>query len=165
MGREAGRCRARGTGCGLEGVRRWRGELGWDASPTWTWRLRWEGREEREDGTIHRGRMSVVDLIHRPTSRTTLKARVYFFNSREADLSTGMEEIGPGVVYPRLAGNAGDLRGTPGTRWVLGWTQSWGSHGRWWVKLEETRRPADNDGAGSSRRAWHLQWDEWWGGK
>lgn len=147
------------------GVRRARGELRWKASPFWTWGLRGDLREERREGTVFRGRMTVWEAIHRPSDRAFFRARVYFFNAREVDLSTGLEEIWPGVVYPRLAGNTGDLRGAPGTRWVLWWARRETKTGGWWVKTDWTDRPAGADGAGDRRWAWHFQWDERWGGK
>jgi len=153
-----------------ETTRRLRATVQWRAGPRVQATLRREVREERVKafGEKATGRMWVADAVFSPTRTTTLKVRTYFFDSRDAFLTTGPEEIWDGVVYPRLAGNLGSLRGAPGTRMYAIVRQTLGKHGRLWMKLEITRRPETAEGRAGEpsppRRAWHVQWDERWGG-
>lgn len=151
-----------------EKTQRARMGLQWKASPRWTWGLRRDVRWEKTPalGARHRGSLWAVDTVVAPDRKTSIKARMYVFDSPAAFLTTGPEEIWDGVVYDRLAGNAGRLRGRPGTRLTVIARRDWGGL-RLWAKWETTRRSADAEGrAGDGdppRRAWHLQMETRWG--
>lgn len=151
-----------------ERTQKWRGAISWDPSPTLRWTVRHDLRLERTPALDKKadGRLWVGDVQWTPRSGTRIKARTYFFHSPEAYLTTGPEEIWDGVVYDRLAGNVGNLRGAPGTRMYLIVGQEWGPF-RFWAKGEVTRRPAPSEGRATvsspSRRAWHVQADVRWG--
>lgn len=152
----------------FHGTQKWRGAVSWEPTRQVRWTLRHDLRCERTPALEEKasGRMWVADAQFTPRAGTRLKARTYFFNSPEAYLTTGPEEIWDGVVYDRLAGNLGSLRGSPGTRMYLIAGQEWRSL-RFWAKGEVTRRPAQAEGraenSAPARRAWHVQVDAHWG--
>lgn len=117
-------------------------------------------------GARHRGSLWAVDTAVAPDRKTSIKARVYVFDSPVAFLTTGPEEIWDGVVYDRLAGNAGRLQGRPGTRLTVIARRDWGGL-RLWAKWETTRRSAEAEDrvpeGDPPRRAWHLQMETRWG--
>lgn len=151
-----------------ENTQRARLALAWKVSARWSWGLRYDERRERIPALPERRRGSLwaVDAGFAPDRRTVVKGRVYLFDSPEAYLTTGPEEIWDGVVYDRLAGNLGQLRGTPGTRLYLIARRDWGGL-RLWAKWEVTRRAADAedrvDDGDLARHAWHLQVETRWG--
>ncbi|MBL0059725.1 MAG: hypothetical protein IPP35_11625 [Elusimicrobia bacterium] len=153
-----------------ERTQKWRGAVAWDPTPGVRWTLRHDLRLERTPafGVSQSGRMWVADAAFAPHPGTRIKVRTYFFNSPEAYLTTGPEEIWDGVVYDRLAGNQGNLRGSPGTRTYVIFGQNIGLS-RLWGKFEITSRPEQAEGRSSNpapaRRAWHVQWDGRWGPK
>ncbi len=142
--------------------------LQWKASPRWTWGLRHDERWEKTSGAgeRHRGALWAVDAALAPDRKTSIKARVYVFDSPTAFLTTGPEEIWDGVVYDRLAGNTGRLQGRPGARVYVIARRDWGGL-RLWAKWETTRRAADAedrvDDGDLPRHAWHLQAETRWG--
>lgn len=149
-------------------TQKWRGSISWEPTRNVRWTLRHDIRQERTPALNEKafGRMWVADALFVPRPKTRIKVRTYFFNSPEAYLTTGPEEIWDGVVYDRLAGNLGSLRGTPGTRMYLIAGQEWGPL-RFWGKYEVTSRSAQAEGrsdpSAPARRAWHLQVDSLWG--
>jgi hypothetical protein len=149
-------------------TQKWRGAIGWEPTRRTRWTLRYDARLEDTPalGQAATGRMWVADAVFKPRPDTRIKVRTYFFNSPEAYLTTGPEEIWDGVTYSRLAGNLGSLRGTPGTRTYLMLGQTWGAF-RFWGKYEVTSRPAQAEGRtevqAPARRAWHIQMDARWG--
>lgn len=153
-----------------ERTQKWRGAISWEPTPSVRWTLRHDLRMERTPALNDSayGRLWVADALFVPRPKTRLKVRTYFFNSPEAYLTTGPEEIWDGVVYDRLAGNLGNLRGAPGTRTYAILGQEWGPL-RFWGKYEITLRPAPSEGraevSAPARRAWHLQVDGRWGSK
>ncbi|MBK8575669.1 MAG: hypothetical protein IPN90_08330 [Elusimicrobia bacterium] len=153
-----------------QGTQKWRGAVSWEPTRKVRWTLRHDLRLERTPALDKKasGRMWVADAQFTPRPGTRIKVRTYFFNSPEAYLTTGPEEIWDGVVYDRLAGNLGNLRGSPGTRMYLIAGQEWGPL-RFWGKYEVTNRPAPSEGraevSAPARRAWHIQVDGRWGGK
>lgn len=140
----------------------------WKTGPVWTWSLRYDERWERTPAfeTKSRGSLWMFDAVAAPGPRTSIKGRVYVFNSPSAYLTTGPEEIWDGVVYDRLAGNLGNLRGAPGTRLYVIVRHAFRAV-RVWVKFENTRRPAEADDrvpeGDPPRQAWHLQLETHWG--
>lgn len=152
-------------------TRRWRGSIEWTRRPRWTWEFRADEREERVRSfrRVDRGRLWSIGARWRPASHTTLKGRFYVFDSPKAYLTTGPEEIWDGVVYPRLAGNLGSLRGDPGTRFYLIFKRDWWDRLTAWLKWEVTHRPAAEEGrtgsAAAPRQAWHLEVSGRWGEK
>ncbi|MBL8023721.1 MAG: hypothetical protein JNK54_05495 [Elusimicrobia bacterium] len=155
---------------GTARTQKWRGAVGWEPTRRTQWSLRHDIRLEETPlvGRKVTGRMWVADAVFKPRPGTRIKLRTYFFNSPEAYLTTGPEEIWDGVVYDRLAGNLGSLRGTPGTRTYLIVGQTLGSF-RFWGKYEITSRPAQaesrEDPPAPPRRAWHVQVEARWGKK
>lgn len=153
-----------------ETTQRARIAFAWKVSPRWSWGLRYDERRERVPALheLRRGSLWAVDAGVTPDRRTAIKGRVYLFDSPEAYLTTGPEEIWDGVVYDRLAGNLGQLRGTPGTRMYLIVRRDWGGL-RLWAKWEVTRRAAAAedrvDDGDLARHAWHLQAETRWGRK
>ena len=151
-----------------ERTQKWRGAISWEPTGKVRWTLRHDIRQERTPALDEKafGRMWVADALFVPRPKTRIKVRTYFFNSPEAYLTTGPEEIWDGVVYDRLAGNLGSLRGAPGTRMYFIAGQEWGPF-RFWGKYEITTRPTQAEGRtepqAPSRRAWHLQADARWG--
>lgn len=151
-----------------ERTQKWRGAVSWEPTPAVRWTLRYDIRLERTPALNEKatGRLWVADALFVPRPKTRIKVRTYFFNSPEAYLTTGPEEIWDGVVYDRLAGNLGNLRGAPGTRTYVILGQEWGPL-RFWGKYEVTNRPAPSEGraevSAPARRAWHLQVDGRWG--
>lgn len=152
-------------------TRRWRGALEWARSSRWTWDFRADEREERVRPfqRLERGRLWSFGGRWRPDPHTTLQGRFYVFDSPKAYLTTGPEEIWDGVVYPRLAGNLGSLRGSPGTRFHVIFKREWGDRLTAWLKWEVTHRPAAEEGRTESsavpRQAWHLEVAGRWGEK
>lgn len=151
-----------------ERTQKWRGAVSWAPARGVRWTVRHDIRLERTPALNEKanGRLWVADALFVPRPKTRIKVRTYFFNSPEAYLTTGPEEIWDGVIYDRLAGNLGNLRGSPGTRTYVILGQEWGSL-RFWGKYEMTNRPAQSEGradvSAPARRAWHLQVDGRWG--
>jgi hypothetical protein len=145
-------------------TQKWRAAVSWAPAPSVRWTVRRDERIERVDSLGEKavGRLWLADAVAQPWNKTRVKVRAYFFNSPEAYLTTGPEEIWDGVVYDRLAGNLGNLRGDPGTRIYLIAGQEWGP-ARFWGKIEMTQRASVSDGRTDSstpdRRAWHVQSD------
>lgn len=148
-------------------TQKWRAAAVWAPTPGIRWTVRRDERIERESSNDSKavGRLWMVDTAAQPGTKTRVKVRAYFFNSPEAYLTTGPEEIWDGVVYDRLAGNLGNLRGAPGTRVYLIAGQEWGP-ARLWGKIELTQRSAsptgESDGSTTARRGWHFQTDIRW---
>lgn len=147
-------------------TQKWRASVSWAPAPSMRWTVRRDERVERMSSLNEKavGRLWMADAAVQPWKKTRVKVRAYFFNSPEAYLTTGPEEIWDGVVYDRLAGNLGNLRGDPGTRMYLIAGQEWGP-ARLWGKIEMTQRSTPTDGSDASplsRRAWHLQADVRW---
>jgi hypothetical protein len=91
--------------------------------------------------------------------------RYYIFNSPEAYLTTGVEEIWSGVPYYQFAGGMNSLRGTPGTRFVLTVKERVGKSLTFWMKYDLNRRPGNSSlgKVNASRHGFHLQGDYAWG--
>ncbi len=154
-----------------------RGELSWRSEAAGL-RFRYETREEEnvDDGSRAVGQLLMGDAFYKPTEGLTLKARFYAFDSPDANLTTGVEEIWDGVIYNRLAGAMNDLRGAPGTRFYLIVEQKIGKSWNLWLKYDVNRRESRFFSAGSSRadreqsafgavrQGFHLQLDCKWGG-
>lgn len=154
----------------VQKTEKWRAALTYKVTPRFRWTLRHDVRREQTPDLdeTHTGRFWSLDTVVKPWKNTTLKARAYFFNSPDAYLTTGPEEIWDGVVYPRLAGNLGNLRGAPGTRMYVCFRQKI-QNSQLWAKYEITRRPASaesrTDPSALARRAWHVEWETAWGKK
>ncbi|MBP9128516.1 MAG: hypothetical protein KBG07_07095 [Elusimicrobia bacterium] len=150
-----------------ETTQKWRAAVSWAPTSAVRWTVRRDERIERVSSGDEKavGRLWLAEAVAQPWNKTRVKVRAYFFNSPEAYLTTGPEEIWDGVVYDRLAGNLGNLRGDPGTRIYLIAGQEWGP-ARFWGKIEMTQRavPADGgaDASTADRRAWHVQSDIRW---
>lgn len=153
-----------------------RGEISW-RTPAAGLRLRYETRAEDNLGTGARaiGRLLMSDAYYRPTDDLTIKARFYAFDSPDAYLTTGVEEIWDGVIYNRLAGAMNELRGPPGTRFYLIVEQKVGKSWNLWMKYDINRRTSDflspdpsrvdkeRSSFGAVRQGFHLQLDCRWG--
>ncbi|MBI4396407.1 MAG: helix-hairpin-helix domain-containing protein [Elusimicrobia bacterium] len=138
--------------------------------------LRYETRHETfPPGKGRFGDLWMADLRFRVKEDLMLAARTYVFDSPQAYLNTGVEEIWDGVVYNRLAGAMNSLRGSPGTRFVVTLRQEIGPRVSAWLKYDVTRRPGDLNTRQASlteqekrafsatRQGFHIQLDYRWG--
>lgn len=161
----------------LREVRRFRYQLSWRAAPSLRWVARYETRREDTPGLGEKafGHLLMGGARWEATPALALNARLYVFDSPEADLNTGVEEIWNRTTYHRLAGNMNSLQGTPGSRFCLTIRQKVGGDTEAWLKFDVNSRPADLDGGpgslaegerrafGAVRHGFHLQLDHRWG--
>jgi hypothetical protein len=133
------------------------------ASPQLEGKLRYERREENSPVFSKRvsGDLWMGELRGHPRPSLTVTTRYYIFDSPEAYLTTGVEEIWSGVPYYQFAGSLNSLRGTPGTRFVFMVKQAFGRSLNLWMKYDLNRRPGDlsTGKAGGSRHGFHVQVD------
>jgi len=134
---------------------------------------RWEEVEGRDGRAF--GYYLMGDVVHPLTPALAVNARVYFFDSPAAALSTGVEDIWGRVPYYRFAGNMNDLQGTPGTRFYVSVRQRLGRNADLWMKADVNRRPDDLSGIqptrssqeskafSAARHGFHAQLDIRWG--
>ncbi|HRY29788.1 MAG TPA: helix-hairpin-helix domain-containing protein [Elusimicrobiota bacterium] len=161
----------------LKDVQKFRYQVTWTASSQVRYRVRYETRYEDvpEYPTRAFGHLVMGDVKYKPTRDLTLNARVYFFDSPTASLTTGVEEIWDKTVYYRLAGAMNSLKGDPGTRFYLIAKQRLGRDLSVWMKYDVNYRPgktrsiertvSDQESAafGSTRQGFHMQVDYKWG--
>jgi hypothetical protein len=152
-----------------ERTQKWRGAVSWAPARGVRWTVRHDIRLERTPALNEKanGRLWVADALFVPRPKTRIKVRTYFFNSPEAYLTTGPEEIWDGVDLRSIGREPRAIcAASPGTRTYVILGQEWGSL-RFWGKYEMTNRPAQSEGradvAAPARRAWHLQVDGRWG--
>jgi hypothetical protein len=162
---------------GWEDVQRYRYQITWTASRAFQLRLRHETRfeEVHSSGEKAAGRLLMGEIQARPFEDLVLKARLYFFDSPQAFLTAGAEEIWDNVYYDRLAGGLGNFRGTPGTRFAWMMKQTFGPGLQLWLKYDVNHRPSDLTTPPASpskqedqvftaiRQGFHLQMDYRWG--
>ncbi len=155
---------------------RFRVQFKWHPSGWVRYLMRWESRIERtpSEGERASGRSLMGDVQYRPTQDLMLNARVYFFNSPQAYLTTGSEEIWDNIYYFQLAGGLGSLRGTPGSRYYFIVQQNIGTQMKVWMKYDVNRRPKDlsaiqvsqtlqeTKAFAAARHGFHLQIDYKW---
>jgi hypothetical protein len=145
---------------GPETIRRARLESQWQASSQWRLRWRQDVRWERRplSGERAEGRSLMVEGRWSPSDRCSWTVRQYVFDSPDAYLTSGVEEIWNGVASDSLAGGMGSFRGASGERWAFIFRRKWGESIKVWAKYDTNRRWKGAD-AGDSRHGWHLQTD------
>jgi hypothetical protein len=159
-------------------TQKFRYQVTWRAAREVRYRVRYETRyedtpelERRDNGYLVMG-----DVLYKPVRSLTLNLRGYYFDSPNANLSTGVEEIWNRVVYYRLAGAMNNLRGAPGTRFYLIAKQDIGPDLDVWFKYDVNHRPSSQTQPrntlsaledalfGGTRHGFHVQADYKWGG-
>lgn len=143
---------------------KFRGQLTWRPDRRLRFITRYEEKSQRlRGGPGARGHLLMGDVTFKPWAGTMFNARMYVFESPNADLTTGVEEIWNNVVYARLAGGMQDLRGAPGTRFYLIVKQSLGRSLDFWFKFDQTNRQIRYGPPTASRHGLHAQLDYRWG--
>ncbi len=148
---------------GQEIVRRMRVETSWKASASARFRMRYDVRWERTPfvGRRAEGRLIMGEVLWRPEGVWSLSGRCYAFQSPEASLTSGVEEIWDGVVSPLVPGGMGNFQGASGERYVLVFRRRWGEGLRSWISWGENRRWRGAS-VRDDRRSWRLQTDFSW---
>jgi hypothetical protein len=145
---------------GSETVRKLRGETVWRPEDALRLRLRYDVRWERTGfaGLRAEGRSVMAEAAWRPGGGWSAAGRVFAFQSPEAFLTSGVEEVWDGVLSPSAAAGLGNLRGAPGERYVLSVRRRWDEGLSAWAGFAENPRRS----AGASRRSWRVQTDLSW---
>jgi DNA uptake protein ComE-like DNA-binding protein len=153
-------------------------EVTWRPSREVRYRVRYEDRYSDDPLALTRdaGYLLMADVQFKPTRDLTLNARAYYFEAPDAPITTGVEEIWNGVIYPRLGGALQTLRGR-GQRYYFTAKQAIGRDFDLWFKFdmntvprqltsaESTRSNQESAAFGASRYGFHSQLDYRWGAR